>query len=180
MKEHLRAEQDTLFNRQLKKISESSRFLREERFIQHGNTSCLTHSIAVAYYSHRVARRLKFLNYRTDKLIRGALLHDYFLYDWHLPNEAVRLHGFRHPSIALRNAKNDFELDPIEQNIIERHMFPLTPLPPKCKEAFTVCMVDKVCSLYEVFSRKAYRKNKNITALEELAKHSFSNREKQA
>ncbi len=124
----------------------------------------------MAYYSHRIACRLGFSKQRTEDLIRGALLHDYFLYDWHLPNESVKLHGFRHPAIALRNAKTVFELNRVEQNIIERHMFPLTLHPPRFKEAYTVCLVDKVCSVYEVFSRRAYRKNKLIVALEERAK----------
>lgn len=67
-----------------------------------------------------------------------------------------RLHGFHHPARALGNALQDFSLDPVEQNIILRHMFPLTPIPPKYREAILVCLVDKGCSLYEVFARRPY------------------------
>ena len=35
-------------------------------------------------------------------------------------------------------------------------MFPLTFNPPRYKESVIVCIVDKVCSIYEVFSKKAY------------------------
>lgn len=81
-------------------------------------------------------------------LTRGALLHDYYLYDWHhCENKA---HAVNHPVIALGNAVQDFELSRRERNIIASHMWPLPPTRvPKCREAWIVCMADKVCSLQE-------------------------------
>lgn len=35
-------------------------------------------------------------------------------------------------------------------------MFPLTFTPPKYRESVIVCVIDKFCSIYEVFSKKAY------------------------
>lgn len=58
-----------------------------------------------------------------EQLIRGALLHDYFLYDWHNQLTPHHLHGFFHPGVALRNASMDVELTPIEHDIIKKHMF---------------------------------------------------------
>ena len=110
----------------------------------------------MAYYCDRLAGYLQALRFRRRQLLRGALLHDYFLYDWHDPDPSHRLHGFHHPARALGNALQDFSLDPVEQNIILRHMFPLTPIPPKYREAILVCLVDKGCSLYEVFARRPY------------------------
>jgi hypothetical protein len=81
--------------------------------------------------------------------VRGALLHDYFLYDWHEKDGGHRLHGFRHPAFALYNASKDFSLNRKERNIIARHMFPLTVLPPRCLEAWIVCFVDKYCAFSE-------------------------------
>jgi uncharacterized protein len=120
-------------------------------YIQHGDTSCLKHTIAVAYYSIMLAE-LMGINYKKRDLIRGALLHDYFLYDWHKANK--RLHGFTHPGAALFNADRDFELSTTEREIIKKHMFPLTLSPPTCRESWIVCMVDKACSLYETFNRR--------------------------
>lgn len=57
-------------------------------FIQHGRVSCLEHSLSVAYYSYWLCRRLH-LRVDGDSLIRGALLHDFFLYDWHTARAAV-------------------------------------------------------------------------------------------
>ena len=94
------------------------------KFIQHGKTSCLEHSIAVAYNSFLMAETMG-TEYDRESLIRGGLLHDYFLYDWHdKEHEHKRPHGFFHPSAALCNAKQDFILTRKEENIIQRHMFP--------------------------------------------------------
>ena len=103
--------------------------------------------------------------------MRGALLHDYFLYDWHIPDENRPLHGRYHPSAALKNAEEDFELSDMERDIIKKHMFPLTLTPPAYKESLLVCLVDKACSIYEIFSRKAY-KNKQIRSAFEKIKNS--------
>ncbi|MBQ2670875.1 MAG: HD domain-containing protein [Clostridia bacterium] len=141
----------------MEKLNKNSKLRQMDDYIQHGSTSCLKHTIAVAYYSIKLADRLG-IKYKKSELIRGALLHDYFLYDWHDGN-GRGVHGFTHPSAALKNADRDFTLTETERNIIKRHMFPLTPIPPKCREAWIVCMVDKYCSLYETFNRKtAYEK----------------------
>lgn len=129
---------------------------QESQFLQHGVTVCLLHSIAVAYYCLALAGLLKFLRFRREELFRGALFHDYFLYDWHDPNPAHRLHGFHHPRRAAENAARDLELTELEASIIRHHMFPLTPVPPTCREGLLVCLVDKGCSVYEVFSRHPY------------------------
>lgn len=140
---------------------DGSKLNSTRKYIQHGNTSCLLHSIAVAYYSYRLAKAMYFINFNIRDLIRGALLHDYFLYDWHIPNPENKLHGFNHPKIAEEKAKLDFDLSNIERDIIKKHMFPLTIKPPKYKEAVIVCIIDKICSIYEIFKKSSY-KNKEI------------------
>lgn len=134
-----------------------SRLAYEQEYIQHGKTSCLLHSIAVAYFCYQISSKLNFISFRMTELVRGALLHDYFLYDWHYTRPKIGLHGFSHPFTAFYNAMFDFDLSEIETDIITKHMFPLTPLLPIYKESLLVSLVDKVCSLYEVFSRKPYR-----------------------
>lgn len=66
----------------LHNLSQKSHLRRMEKFTQHGDTSCLLHTIAVAYYSIKIAEFFG-IKYKKRDLIRGALLHDYFLYDWH-------------------------------------------------------------------------------------------------
>lgn len=152
--------EDLIFKSYLEEVMKKKKFLKMNRYIQHGNTSCLLHSIAVSYYSYRLAKFLR-LNIHEKELIRGALLHDYFLYDWHAkykPTRDVGLHGRIHPKIALFNARKDYDINELEADIIARHMFPLTFTPPKYKESVIVCLVDKVLSTYEVFSKNAYAK----------------------
>jgi len=136
-----------------------SRLASEREYTQHGDTSCLLHSVAVAYHSWRMAHRLGAHKFNIRALIRGALLHDYFLYDWHTnPVPENGLHGYSHPYTAWQNASQDYQLSEIETDIIRKHMFPLTLLhAPKYRESWVVSMVDKACSLYEVFARKCYR-----------------------
>ena len=126
---------------------------RTDKFIQHGRTSCFWHSVAVAYYSFNI---INYFNIKCDakSLVRGALLHDYFLYDWHDGDDWHNWHGFKHPNIAFKNAIRDFKINDVEKNIIKRHMFPLTIMPPRYVESIIVCLIDKICSVYETCKRK--------------------------
>ncbi len=143
------------FGDTLTELLRTTRMEMSDRFIQHGDTSVLLHSAAVAYYSFKLSRRLKFAGQRRE-LLRGALLHDYFLYDWHHYNNEFGVHGFCHPATALGNARRDTEVTALEADIIAHHMFPLTPAPPRSRSGWVICMVDKVCSLYETFNRGIY------------------------
>lgn len=127
-----------------------------DEFVQHGDTPCLNHVISVAYLSYRFAinRHMK-LDYKS--LIRGAILHDYFLYDWRTEKNGFR-HGFIHPRIAMEKAMKETTLNDIEKNIILRHMFPLTVVPPRYREAYIVCMMDKICAVSELLDRSYIEK----------------------
>lgn len=83
-------------------LETKGRFGLTRGFIQHGTISVHAHVISVARASLAMAGRLERLGIRIDRasLIRGALLHDYFLYDWHDPDPSHRLHGFTHPFAA--------------------------------------------------------------------------------
>lgn len=143
--ERLSAKDRRLLKETLKELNRQGRLQEEKLAKQHGSTSVYQHSINVAYLSLWLAGRLPL---RTDRraLVRGALLHDYFLYDWHKKDDGHRWHGFRHGKTAARNAKRDYRLNRLEEYIIARHMFPLTVLPPKSKEGWMVCLADKWCA----------------------------------
>ncbi len=134
-----------------------------DKYIQHGSIQLIQHIKSVSYLSYRIAKKLN-LDFRT--VARGALLHDLFYYDWHDPDPSHRLHGYFHPGFALKNArelsrKNNLELTKVEENIIYRHMFPLTVIPPVYKESLLVCLVDKYVATKEIIicsSEKRSRK----------------------
>lgn len=115
-------------------------------FMQHGSVNTLDHCHGVCEASWWICRRL---HIRADmrSLAVGALLHDFYLYDWH--DEGWR-HSYRHPEIARRNAATHFGVNEHTQAIIRCHMWPigLTHV-PRTREALVVCVADKLVSIHE-------------------------------
>ena len=125
-------------------IYDTEEFQSMENYIQHANITRKQHIMSVAYISYLTAKEQN-LNYVSAA--RAAMLHDLFYYDWHVPGDGThRLHGYRHPGFALKNAKKLFTLTEMEEDIILRHMWPLTPTPPKYTEGFIVTLTDKYCA----------------------------------
>lgn len=145
-----------MYDSELKKYAEdilnSANFQRTKEHIQHGNMTVNEHCINVAKTSLMIKKKLHITCNQRD-LVRGALLHDYFLYDWHKKDlkNPHKLHGFYHPGRALRNAKKEYVLTKRQEDIIRKHMWPLTVVPPMCREAWIVTAADKYCSLMETF-----------------------------
>lgn len=134
-------------------------------YIQHSDITTLQHCIFVSYVSFCLA---KFFGCDYNAAARGGLLHDLFLYDWHKCKKGT-FHGYRHPMIALVNAENNFTLSEIEKDIIIKHMWPLTLMPPKFKESFIVCISDKICAIMEIFNACKLTKIKRIMQLNAFA-----------
>ena len=147
-------EQRRKFYRLLKEnasdILHSENFQKTRHHIQHGTMPVYRHCLDVAKQSIQINKALG-LGCSERDLIRGALLYDYFLYDWHDKNREnyQKLHGFYHPGIALKNARKEYHLTRREEDIIKKHMWPLTVVPPLCREAWVVTAADKYCSLLE-------------------------------
>lgn len=143
-----------------KDILESEGMSIEKKCVQHGIFSVYDHSLFVTSMCIRISKGMR-LKVNEKAMVRGALLHDYFLYDWHEPTRANRIHGFTHPGKALKNAGKEFHLGKIEKNMIHRHMFPLTPIPPRYRESVILCIADKICATYETadgFKRRILKK----------------------
>ena len=144
-------------------ILTSDDFLFTKSQIQHGDMPVNAHCQNVAKYGLIIRDKLH-IRCSEKELIRGALLHDYFLYDWHDKDHISpkNLHGFYHPGIALKNASEEYDLTPREREIIKKHMWPLTVVPPTCREAWIVTFADKWCSLLEtVHIHKGHGAKKN-------------------
>ncbi len=124
--------------------SEGMQYSKSNR--HHGEVSVYSHSVDVAIISLKLARKLK-LKVDEKSLVRGALLHDYYLYDWHEPDESHRLHGFSHAKTAYNNASDVFDLNHIEKDIIIKHMFPLNLPLPMYRESVLVCIADKISAI---------------------------------
>ena len=148
-----RAHWEQMVHKRVADILKSANMQKEKKFLQHGKVSVYTHSVRVAVLSLFLAELLR-VKVNEEVMMRGALLHDYFLYDWHEKDDSHRWHGFSHARAALKNAKKDFQLGEIEQDVIQKHMFPLNLKPPKYKESVLVCLADKLSALEETIRRK--------------------------
>ena len=141
-------------------IFKNSNIFEMAKYVHHRHSTVYEHSLYVTKMSIKYADFLEKLHIKVDRksLIRGALLHDYFLYDWHdgsAPgNIHPKLHGFYHPGIALKNAVKDYNLSKREKDIIKKHMWPLTLNPPRCREGWIICVADKYASTLETLKLK--------------------------
>lgn len=118
-------------------------------FKHHYGSNRLEHSISVAYYSYRLC---KLLHLDFVSVARAGLLHDLFLYDCQNSETCPKFHIWKHPQTALVNAKKFFCLNKKEEDIILKHMWPITFYPPKYFESFIVSCIDKFCAFKEWFS----------------------------
>ena len=137
---------------------------QQMKLIKHHDESVYDHSVRVAYKSYKMA-----YNHNLDWIstIRGALLHDFFLYKFkkslslRVLTDSIK-HATVHPLIALENARKYFDLNEKEENIIKGHMFPFGM--PKSKEAWIVSYVDKYIAAFEYYSNFKKLSRKKIEA----------------
>lgn len=132
------------------------RLAQTKKYTQHSDMSVYQHCCHVAYMCCVLSMEIG-IAVSWKELIRGALLHDYFLYDWHEGPHPNFRHAFGHPSRAMRNALADYQLTKKEMQIIQRHMWPLTIMPPTCREAWIIVLADKICTVLEVFRKERVR-----------------------
>lgn len=116
----------------------------------HINTTRFQHCVNVSYYSYLVCRKLR-LNARSAA--RAGLLHDLFFYDRKEYNSTKEKgqpsHSKNHAAIALENAQQLTEITPMEEDIIGKHMWPVTRGLPSYKETYVITVIDKYCAVLE-------------------------------
>ena len=141
-------------NNILSEIKTHSKVQEMKQFIQHGKVSTFEHCENVARLSYAIDKRLS-LHSDLNVLLVGAMLHDFFLYDWHNHGGLHRLHGFTHAKQASVNAQEVFQIDDRTSRVIACHMWPLTLRDcPKSREEWIVCIADKCISLHETIFRR--------------------------
>ena len=78
----LSAGRQRLLAETIRELKQEGRLDEEKLAMPHGTTSIYRHSLNVAYTSLWMMERWQ-IRLEPKSLVRGALLHDYFLYDWH-------------------------------------------------------------------------------------------------
>ena len=142
------SEEYKLIEKYASDILNSKSVLSQKEFMQHGKVSVYDHTINVTIHALKIVKKFK-IKVDERSLIRGCLLHDYFLYDWHDNDKSHRLHGFRHAKFAYNNATKEYDLNKVEKNMILTHMFPLNLRLPRYKESIILCIADKIVATKE-------------------------------
>lgn len=140
------------FNYIITDIINNEEFQKLKKVTHHGITR-FNHSLRVSYYTFLISKRLK-LNY--VDATRAALLHDFFIDETSEMKTKKALK--EHPKFALENSKKYFDISRMQEDIILKHMYPITTKMPKYKESWLVDIVDDIASLYE----KTYSVNKEV------------------
>ncbi len=132
-------------------IVSTEEFQRMKGYKHHTKSNLYEHSIKVAYYCYKHHKRF---NTKIDlsELVIGALLHDYYLYDLHGDGKRHKSHWRTHPRQALKKATEHYpNLTHAQKDMIEHHMFPLNPAPPKTRAGWLVCFYDKIAAVTDRF-----------------------------
>ena len=116
-----------------------------KNFKHHYGSTRFEHCISVSYYSYIIC---KFLHLDYVSASRAGMLHDLFFYDSNI-DKKPKFHLWKHPKIALKNAKELFNLNDKECDIILKHMWPITFIPPRYIESYIITFIDKYSALYE-------------------------------
>ena len=146
----------TLFTEYAHDILEHELFLQGRHIFSHGSISIHTHCIEVAELAFSMIEDKP----RIDKkcVVRAALLHDFFLYEWHIPGLRYVMHGWAHPAIAAKKAREVFGIGDKEYSCIRTHMWPWTLLhPPLCREGWVISLADKIVAIKETALRRGKR-----------------------
>ena len=127
----------------------------------HRGSNCYIHSFVVTKLAMK--RAIKKKNVNLKALLYACVFHDYYLYDWRKDRSKLKGHGKNHPTIAINNAKEDFDLPEESANIIKSHMWPINfKLFPKTKEARILTITDKrVATREALISKKQKLRNRD-------------------
>lgn len=139
----------------LSSLQEDPRTQLMKKYIQHGKVSTFEHCKNVADFSYKIDKLLS-LHSDLNVLLTGAMLHDFYLYDWHEYDDGQhRWHGFKHASAARENARKSFGINDKTSHVIDSHMWPLNiERMPRSKEAWIVCIADKLVSMNETLFKR--------------------------
>lgn len=136
-----------------REILESDEYRRLLNFKQHHSSNTFLHSVYVTLRALEYAHD-HLIKVDVEALVKMCLLHDYFLYDWHVKPHPKH-HATGHPLRAAENAAKDFELDEFILSGIRSHMWPIAIRRiPTSREAWILAYADKCVTLNEVFGRK--------------------------
>ncbi len=138
-------------------ILSSEKFRQARGQIHHYRTTVASHSFKTAIAGLKLCEILRRVGINVDArmVVRTALLHDLGMVgrsDLYRNNyECCMKHPGNSASISRQICS---EIDEKSLAAIESHMWPLSVHIPRTKEAFVLCMADKIASVKDLIYRK--------------------------
>ena len=149
-------------------------FLHDERILKmkeiqmHRGSNCYIHSFKVAKIA--VKRGLRHHKGSLKVILIGAILHDYYLYDWRVDRSKMKHHLGNHPYVAAENAARDFGIHEPVKAVIQSHMWPVNFSEfPKTKEARIISLADKHIYIKEIACSRRYKAKREAKYLRQIA-----------
>jgi uncharacterized protein len=146
----------------IKDIISTDEYQSMKNIKHHKYTNAYMHSIRVAYlcYLHYLKHPDKC---DLNTLLRGALLHDYYLYDWHDKGNPKLRHCFVHPRRSYKNAIRDYKnINKKEKDMILHHMWPVTIIPPHTRYGWLIVRMDKKAAAHDYAIKRRNKKRKKM------------------
>lgn len=161
------------YKQELEDIYQS--FLNDERILRmrdifmHRGSNCYIHSFKVAKLA--VKRALRHNRGNLIIILVGAILHDYYLYDWRSDPSKKKEHIYKHPYVAAENAARDFGIHEPIKKVIQTHMWPFNIDDfPKTKEARIISLADKTIFLREIMCSVEYKRKRKEKYYKQISK----------
>lgn len=152
-------------------------FLHDEKILKmqeiplHRGSDCYLHSFKVAKKAIKYAEKSRKKDLNFHIILLGAILHDYYLYDWRSDRSKKKKHGHNHPQIASENAFRDFNISKEVRKIIESHMWPINIREyPSSREAKIVSICDKAVTIKEASTTKKQKEKRKAYYLSYISK----------
>ncbi len=136
------------FYKQIADLLELEEVQSLKDYRHHIVTTRFQHSLNVSYYNYLLCC---LLGLDARSAARAGLLHDLYFYDtkaFTKSKNTIR-HSQYHPMAALDNALKLLPMNEREQDMIIKHMWPVTAQMPKYAETYVLTLVDKYCAMIE-------------------------------
>ncbi len=140
-----------------------------KNYVHHKSTTRYQHCLNVAWYTFLWCKNA---GLNAKSAARGAMCHDFYLYDNDTFYRTGMRHTVVHPRYALLNTRLHFETDEVMEDCILYHMWPSGLGKPKTPEGVIICLADKYCASLEIGKKaaekwaeleKQYRESKGRT-----------------
>ena len=135
-------------------ILSSERFLNAYGVTHHHKSCVAEHSLHVANQACHITGWLNSHGFHIsyEDVVRGSLLHDIGKTDQNVHERYPWVKVYVHPRRSSSIAEEEYNENPVVQNTIRWHMWPICLIPPRHFPGWIVIAADKICSLKEIAS----------------------------